>query len=70
MSNAPIPAISADLQTTQVVVNGSPASHREVQELCSVCTAIQESNSEAVEFWWDSLDTKQLGPGEDSLASC
>ena len=33
-------------------------------------TEIQESNSETVEFWWDSLDTKQLGPGEDSLASC
>ena len=70
VSNAPIPAISADLQTTQVVVNGSPASHREVQESSSVRTAIQESNSEAVEFWWDSLDTKQLGPGEDILASC
>ena len=70
VSNAPIPAVSADLQTTQVVVNGSPASHQEVQELSSVSTEIQESNSEAVEFWWDSLDTKQLGPGEDSLASC
>lgn len=70
VSNAPIPAVSADLQTTQVVWNGSPASHQEVQELSSVSTEIQESNSEAVEFWWDSLDTKQLGPGEDSLASC
>ena len=70
MSNAPILAVSADLQTTQVVANGSPASHQEVQELSSVRTEIQESSSEAVQFWWDSLDTKQLWPGEDSLASC
>ena len=70
VSNAPIPAVSADLQMTQVVANGSPASHQEVQELSSVYTEIQESNSEAVEFRWDNLDTKQLGPGEDSLASC
>ena len=70
VSNAPITAVSADLQTTQVVASGSPASHQEVQELSSMPTEIQESNSEEVEFWWDSLDTKQLRPGEDSLASC
>ena len=70
VSNTPIPGVSADLQTSQVVANGLPASHQEVQELSSVRTEIQEANSEAVEFWWDSLDIKQLGPGEDSLASC
>ena len=70
MSNAPIQTVSADLQTTQIVARGSPFSHQGVQELSSVRTEIQESNSETVEFWWDSLDTKQLGPGEDSLASC
>ena len=70
MSNAPIQTVSADLQTTQTVARGSPTSHQGVQELSSVRTEIQESNSETVEFWWDSLDTKQLGPGEDSLASC
>ena len=72
VSNAPIPGVSADLQTTQVVANGSPASHQEVQELSSVHTEIQESNSEAVEFWWDSLDTKQPATGDekDSVASC
>ena len=72
VSNAPIPGVSADLQTKQVVANGSPASHQEVQELSSVHTEIQESNSEAVEFWWDSLDTKQPATGDekDSVASC
>ena len=70
ISNTPSQTVSADLQTTQTVARGSPASHLEVQELSFVRTENQESNSEAVEFWWDSLDTKQLGPGEDSLASC
>ena len=72
VSNAPIPGVSADLQTAQVVANGSPASRQEVQELSSVHTEIQESNSEAVEFWWDSLDTKQPATGDekDSVASC
>ena len=35
-------------------------------------TEIQESNSEIVEFWWDSLDMKQPATGDekDSVASC
>ena len=70
MSNAPIQTVSADLQMTQTVARGSPISHQGVQELSSVRTEIQESNSETFEFWWDSLDTKQLGPGEDSLTRC
>ena len=72
VSNAPIPAVPEDLQMTQVVANGLPPSHQEVQELSSVRAEIQESNSETVEFWWDSLDTKQPATGDekDSVASC
>ena len=36
VSNAPIPGVSADLQTAQVVANGSPASRQEVQALCTL----------------------------------
>ena len=54
----------------QVTTSGVSASYQEIQELSSVFTEIQESNSDVAEFWWDSIDTKPLriGDEKDSLA--
>ena len=67
--NTPSSQVPVEMQVTS---RGESACHQEIQVLSSLCTEIQESNSGAAEFWWDSLETKQLGVGEekDSLGSC
>ena len=71
-SDAPISAVPAELQVVQVTTSGKSVSDHEIKELSSICTEIQESNSEVAEFWWDSLDAKQLPTVDekDSLANC
>ena len=55
--NTPISAVPAkSLLTT----DGVSVNDNKIQEVSSVCTDTRESNSEEAEFWWDSLDTKNL----------
>ena len=67
--NAPISVVPAELLLT---IDGVSVKDNKIQEVSSVCSDTQESNSEEAEFWWDSLDTKQLATGDekDSVASC
>ena len=69
VSNEPISAVPAELLLT---TDGVSVNDNKLQEVSSVCTDTQVSNYNEAEFWWDSLDTKQLATGDekDSLASC